>query len=68
MRLVFRETRAKFADRFWVDHSTVKSWEYGHRTPNGPALKWLIYFEMVAQSIQNEREMVLEKSLKRMAA
>ena len=60
---IFRETRGKFFRRLWVSESTVKSWELGHRTPNGPALKWLCLYEMEAQSIQNEREALLERSL-----
>lgn len=67
MRKVFRESRRVFADRFWVDQSTVKSWETGHRTPNGPALKWLCYYEIGAQSIYNEREELLKRSLERIA-
>jgi len=63
MREIFRETRAGFGRTIGVDQSTVKSWESGHRTPNGPALKLLNIFEIEAQSVYSEKEELLKRSL-----
>lgn len=63
VRKIFRETRIEFGRTIGVDQSTVKSWESGHRTPNGPALKLLNIFEIEAQSVYNEREELLQRSL-----
>lgn len=63
---VFRESRSKFARRFWVSTDTVKSWEMGRRSPQGAALRWLCYWEREAAAIAEPREQNLRRTLEKL--
>lgn len=50
IRKILRLTRGEFARKLWVQVETLKQWEKGRRTPNGPALKLLCYYEREAEN------------------
>ena len=57
MRVFLKESRAVFADRFFLTAVTIKGWEIGRRNASGPAL-------VILQQIENEINIKKEEDRK----
>ncbi|MCK5612115.1 hypothetical protein KAR91_60145 [Candidatus Pacearchaeota archaeon] len=61
MRIFLKESRAQFADRFFLTAETIKGWELGRRNASGPALVILQQIETEINIKKEESRKILEE-------
>ena len=68
MRIFLKESRTKFADRFFLTDETIKGWELGRRNASGPALVILQQIEGAIEMKKKESRKVLAQYRKELRA